>query len=97
MATYIILSKWTEKGVSKLSESPARLDAGKKALADLGGEMKAFFMTMGRYDMIAIYEAPDDATAARHTLALAAQGNITTETLKAFTEAEYREIFRSLA
>ncbi len=96
MATYIMLSNWTEQGVRKVSESPARLDVAKKALADLGGEIKTFFMTMGHYDMVVVYEAPDDETAARFTLTLAMKGNVRTETLKAFPEAAYRELFRSL-
>ena len=52
---------------------------------------------MGEYDMVAIYEAPDDAVAARFSLELGMLGYIRTETLKAFPEAAYREIVRTLA
>jgi uncharacterized protein with GYD domain len=96
MTTYIMLVNWTAQGAAKAKDSPARLDAAKKALKDMGGEFKSFFMTMGRYDMIAVYEAPDDAVAARFALQLGQQGNIRTETLKAFPEAAYREIMRSM-
>lgn len=94
--SYIMLCKWTEQGAKKAADSPARLDAAKKALGALGGEFKAFYMTMGRYDLIAVYDAPDDATAARFTLQLGMMGNVRTETLKAFPEAAYRELIRSL-
>lgn len=53
-------------------------------------------MTMGEYDMVSVYEAPDDAIAARYTLMLSKQGNLRTKTLKAFPEAAYREIIASL-
>ncbi|QCI66922.1 GYD domain-containing protein [Phreatobacter stygius] len=96
MTTYIMLANWTQQGVSKARDSATRLDAAKKALGDMGGEFKAFFMTMGRFDLVAVYEAPDDAVAARFTLQLGMLGNIRTETLKAFPEAAYREIIRSL-
>ena len=47
---------------------PKRLDAARKSLADMGGSFKSIFMTMGAHDLVAIYEAPDDAVAARFTL-----------------------------
>jgi uncharacterized protein with GYD domain len=96
MTTYIMLAHWTDQGVVKARDSATRLDAAKKALADMGGEFKHFFLTMGRFDMVAVYEAPDDAVAARFILQIGMLGNIRTETLKAFPEAAYREIIRSL-
>jgi uncharacterized protein with GYD domain len=62
----------------------------------MGGEFRAFFLTMGSYDIVGIYEAPDDAIAARFALQLGALGNLRTQTLKAFPEAAYREIINSL-
>jgi len=94
--TYIMLANWTDQGAQRIKESPRRLDTAKKALADMGGEFKAFFMTMGKYDLIGVYEAPDDAVAARFTLLLGMLGSVRTETLKAFPEAAYREIITSL-
>jgi uncharacterized protein with GYD domain len=68
----------------------------KKALKNMDGEFKSFFLTMGDYDIVAVYEAPDDAVAARFNLQLGMLGNIRTHTLKAFPEAAYREIITSL-
>jgi uncharacterized protein with GYD domain len=96
MTTYVMLTKWTEKGMVNVKDSPKRLDAAKKALKDMGGEFKAVYMTMGDYDLVAIYDAPDDAVAARFTLILGMLGNVRTTTLKAFPEAAYREIINSL-
>ncbi len=96
MNTYILLASWTEQGVRNLKDAPARLDAAKKAIKALGGELKSFHMTMGRHDMVVIYEAPSDEVSARFTLAVAQGGNIRTETLKAFNEAQYRDIVGSL-
>ena len=83
MTTYVMLTKWTEKGMVNVKESPKRLDAAKKALRDMGGEFKSVYMTMGDYDLVAVYEAPDDAIAARFTLILGMLGNVRTTTLKA--------------
>jgi uncharacterized protein with GYD domain len=96
MTTYVMLANWTDQGVLKVKDSPRRLDTAKKALKDMGGEFKSFFLTMGDYDIVAIYEAPDDAVAARFNLQLGMLGNIRTRTLKAFPEAAFREIISSL-
>jgi uncharacterized protein with GYD domain len=96
VTTYIILLNWTDQGAKNVTDSPKRLDAAKARLAEMGGEMKAFYMTMGEYDMVAICEAPDDAVAARFALSVGSQGNVRSRTLKAFPEAAYREIIRSL-
>ena len=95
MPTYIMLANWTDQGAQKVKDSPRRVDTARKALADMGGEFKGFYMTMGDYDLIAIYEAPDDAVAARFTLVLGMLGTVRTKTLKAFPEAAYREIIAS--
>jgi uncharacterized protein with GYD domain len=96
MTTYVMLANWTDQGVLNVKDSPRRLDAAKKALKDMSGEFKFFFLTMGDYDIVAIYEAPDDAVAARFNLQLGMLGNIRTRTLKAFPEAAFREIISSL-
>jgi uncharacterized protein with GYD domain len=96
MTTYVMLANWTEQGILKAKDSPSRLDTAKKALREMGGEFKSFYLTMGDYDMVAIYEAPDDAVAARFSLQLGMLGNVRTRTLKAFPEAAYREIINSL-
>ena len=96
MSIYIMLANWTEQGARTVKDSPRRLDAARKALEDMGGEFKSFYMTMGDYDVMAIYEAPDDAVAARFTLQVVQLGNIRTRTMKAFPETAYREIVASL-
>lgn len=96
MTTYIVLINWTEQGVKNVRESPKRLDAAKKMLADMGGSFKQFYLTMGDCDMVAVVEAPDDAVMARLALGLGMAGSVRTRTLKAFPEAAYREIISSL-
>jgi uncharacterized protein with GYD domain len=96
MTRYIILANYTELGIRQIKDSPKRLDQAKALLKDMGGEIREFYMTMGDYDIVAIYEAPDDACAARFTLMLGRAGAVRTRTLKAFPETAYREIIASL-
>jgi uncharacterized protein with GYD domain len=62
----------------------------------MGGELKAIYVTMGQYDFVDVLEAPDDETAAKFALALGSLGNVHTETLRAFTQDEFRQIVAGL-
>jgi uncharacterized protein with GYD domain len=92
MPTYLALAHWTKEGVEKIKESPARLDAAKKAIELGGGKVVSFYMLMGQYDMAIVLEAPDDATLARTSLSLVSKGGVRMETTRAFTEEEYRKV-----
>ena len=92
MPTYISLNKWTAKGLANIQDSPARLDTVKAAAKAAGCEMEAFYMTMGEYDMVVIWKAPDEQTYAKLVLKVLAEGNVEGHTLKAFSEDEYRKI-----
>jgi len=96
MGHYISLIRYTAQGAAKIKESPARLDAARKAAEGAGGKFHAWYLTMGKYDAVIISEFPNDETAAKFMLATGSMGNVTTQTLKAFTEAEYRKIVASL-
>jgi uncharacterized protein with GYD domain len=96
MATYIMLVSWTQDGVKNIKKSPDRLTAAKKTFQSFGGEMKEFYLTMGRYDMVVVVEAPDDETLAKIVLAISSGGAVRTETLRAFPEDEYRKIVAAL-
>jgi len=96
MPTYIALLNWTQQGISKVNASAKRLDAGRKAFKKAGAEIKDVYMTLGQYDLVCVIEAPDDDAYAKAILGLASQGNVSTETLKAFSEDQYRKITGSL-
>jgi uncharacterized protein with GYD domain len=96
MPTYIMLANWTDQGARQVRDSPKRVDSAKRQLAEMGGEFKSFYMTMGEYDLVVVYEAPDDAVAARFTLLLGQLGAVRTKTMKAFPEGAYRQIVASL-
>ena len=96
MASYVMLFNFTAQGIEKLEESPARVDAAKKLCRDLGGEVKQFFGLMGRHDTMFILEAPDDETAVKIAAAISKRGNVRSETLRAFTETEFRQIVSAL-
>ena len=96
MQTYICLARWTSKGLENVKDSPSRLDAARKLFQSLGVTLKEFFMVTGQYDLVFIAEAPDDADIAKAVLSVASKGAIQSETLRAFTESEYRSIMSKL-
>ena len=96
MPTYISLLRWTQQGAANVKDSPQRLDAGREAFKKLGVEIKDTYLTMGRYDLVCVIEGPDDETVAKALLSLGSQGSVRTETMRAWTEAEYRKIVGSL-
>ena len=96
MPTYMILFNYTEQGIRAIREAGGRLDGLKKRLVEMGGELKAFYLTLGPYDTVAVVTLPDDETVARLSLLLGSTGNVRTVTMRAFPEPEYREILKEL-
>jgi uncharacterized protein with GYD domain len=96
MPTYISMLRYTQQGISAVKNAPARIDAAKEAYRKAGGELKSIFLTLGQYDLVVIAEMPNDEAVGRMALALGAQGNIRSETMRAFTEAEFKKIVGSL-
>jgi uncharacterized protein with GYD domain len=96
MPTYINLLRYTQKGIENIKEGPARLDAAKQGYKAAGCDLKSFYLVMGQYDAVVISEAPNDEAVAKLALAIGSKGNVRTETLRAYTEDEYRKLISSL-
>jgi len=92
MPIYITLLKYTDQGRREIASLPDRADAVAKRVEQAGGKVVGNYMTMGRFDQIALTEAPDDETAARLLLIIAGRGNAVTETLRGFTMDEVRQL-----
>jgi len=92
MPTYINLVSWTDQGIRNIKEAPQRIDAFKKAVEAAGGKLVGFYLTMGKYDIVTIVDAPNDEAIANIALTTGSKGSIRTETMKAFTEDQFRNI-----
>lgn len=96
MPTYVTLMRFTDQGIRNIKEGPARLEAAKKLFQSAGAEIKSYYLALGNYDAIAVIEGPNDDVAARLALAIGAQGNVRTDTMRVFTEPEYRKLVSGL-
>ena len=97
MKTYIALSSFTDQGVRSVKDSTKRADAVQEAAKKFGASMPQLYWTLGKYDLVAIIEAPDDESATAFSLAIAAAGNIRIQTLRAFNKGEMNGILARMA
>ena len=97
MATYVVLTNFTDQGIRNVKDSTKRADAVREMAKKFGVTAKEFFWTLGSYDVVAIFEAPDDATITAFGLAIGAGGNVRTQTLRAFSREEMNGILAKLA
>ena len=96
MAHYVTLMRWTTQGYAGLPKWRERIEEGERIIADAGGKLVGVYVTLGRYDVVEIFEAPDDDTAVAILLKLQRFGAEHTETLRAFTREEAEAIIRRL-
>ncbi len=96
MPTYINLVRWTDQGIKNIKEAPLRIDAYKKTVEAAGGKLIGFYVTIGRYDIVTIVDAPSDEAYANIAFNTGSRGSVRTETMKAFTEQEFRNILAKM-
>lgn len=96
MPHYVLLMNLTDQGIKGIKQAPARIEAAFKAAEAMGGKVLGFYTTLGEYDYVAIGEAPSDEVMTAFLLALGADGNVRTKTLKAFTPEEFAAIVKGL-
>jgi len=96
MPTYFSLLNWTDQGIKNVKDSPKRLDAVKKSIKELGGDLKVFYMLQGENDLMWIVDMPNDEALAKLLLRIGSAGNVRTTTMRAYPEEEYRKIIGGL-
>lgn len=93
MPVYVQLLKWTDQGRKNAATVVERIEeVAKRAEQELGVRVIGSYLTMGRFDQVVISEAPNDEALAKVSLMVAGRGNVTTETLRAFTMEEARKL-----
>jgi uncharacterized protein with GYD domain len=96
MPKYISLMTYTDQGLQTIKKSNSSIDSTQQMAEELGGKIDQIYLTMGNYDIVAIADFPDDATAATFVLRLGGLGNVKATTLKAFQEDAFRMIVNAV-
>jgi uncharacterized protein with GYD domain len=92
MATYVVLYKYTDEGAKKMKDTVKRARETRADNERRGFTVQGLYWTQGQYDLIAVVDAPDEASMMAGLLNIAGAGNVRSETLRAFTEAEMEAI-----
>ena len=96
MPTYVVLTNFTDQGIKGVKESADRFEGGRPMLEQMGITVKTHYWLMGRYDLLTVIDAPNAETASRFALTVGMQGNGQTETMRAFSLEEFREILQGM-
>jgi uncharacterized protein with GYD domain len=96
MANYIVLANFTDQGIRAVKDTTKRADAVRQAATRFGVTAKEFYWTLGSYDVVAIFDAPDEMSMTALGLALGSQGFVRTQTLRAFTRDETNSLLAKL-
>ncbi len=96
MATYVLLLNFTDQGIRNVKDTAKRAEAFKKIVDKAGAKVKEVYWTMGQYDGVLIFEAPEEATATALGLSLGSLGNVQTQTLRAFSVEEIGRILAKM-
>jgi uncharacterized protein with GYD domain len=97
MKTYVVLLNLTEKGVATITEGMERMASVSKHLDGIGGRIKDFYLTMGGYDFVVIFEVPGDIEMAKLLLTIGRLGAARTTTMRAFGAEDYAKILEGLS
>lgn len=96
MATYITLSTFTDQGIKSVKDTVKRADAIKEAAGKYGVKLQSIHWTQGQYDVVGVWEAKDELSIAALGLAIGQAGNVSTQTLRAFSRDEMSAILGKL-
>lgn len=96
MALYTVLANFTDQGIRNVRETTHRAEAVEAAARKAGVTVKSIVWTLGAYDLVCQFEAPDDATMTAFGLAIGMQGNVRTQSLRSFTRDEMNAILARL-
>jgi uncharacterized protein with GYD domain len=96
MPTYITYVKWTQQGLQNIKDTVSRVQQASSAAEQVGGRLVGVWWTQGSYDIVGVWELPDDETASALILSVGLAGNVRTETVRAFTGEEMQRIIQKL-
>ena len=92
MATYIVLGSFTDQGIRSVKDTLQRMEGCREMAKKSGVIMKESLWALGAFDLIWIFEAPDDQSMTALGLSMGALGNVRTQTLRAFSAADMSTI-----
>ncbi len=93
MPHYVVLYRFTDQGRKNIKDTVKRAAEVRKRNEERGFKVLGHYWTTGRYDLVTVVDAPSEAAMAAGLMGIAEVGNVSSETLRAFTDAEMGQIF----
>jgi uncharacterized protein with GYD domain len=92
MPSFVLLTHFTEQGVRNINDTIGRAEAFQTMAEKSGITLKELCWTMGRYDVVAVFDAADDESAAALALGVSSLGSVRCEVMRAFSFPEMKQI-----
>jgi len=92
MATFVVLAAFTDQGIRNVKETISRAESFKDLAKQSGVTVKDMYWTLGRHDVVAVCESPDDESATALMLSVSSRGFVRSETLRAFSFDEMKKV-----
>src|SRR5262249_25608032 len=96
MARYISLIKFADQGIRNVKDTVKRGDAATAEAEKLKMKIIDEYWTMGAYDGVVLFDAPDDETMTAFACKVSSLGNVKTETMRAFRKDEMESILSKI-
>ena len=97
MSVYVTLLNWTDQGIRNIREAVQRVDSGAQvAEQKYGVRLREVYWTVGPYDYVVLWEAPDEQSMSAFMLELGSLGNIRSTTLRAYDREEMSGILERI-
>jgi uncharacterized protein with GYD domain len=95
--TYVTLFNWTDQGIRNVRDTVERVDrASEMAEEKYGVMLGQIYWTVGSYDLVSVFEAPDGESVSAFLLELGSIGNVRSTTLRAYNRDEMSTILERL-
>ena len=96
MPMFVLFLNWTEQGIRAIKDAPKRAQAAQELAKKVGVEIRDVYLTSGDDDLLVIVDTPNGDNVAKFAMALGAQGNVRTRTVRAWPQAEFQKLIAEL-
>jgi uncharacterized protein with GYD domain len=96
MATFISTIRFTEQGIQGIKDTCKRANAFKAMAKKMGVKVQDIYWTLGPFDALLVFDAPDEETATALMLQLCSAGSVHTQTARAYKTVEMEGILAKM-
>jgi uncharacterized protein with GYD domain len=96
MPMFMMYLSWTEQGIRNIKDAPKRAQSARELAKKMGITIKEIYLTSGDNDLVVMVDTPNGDNVAKFAMALGAQGNVRSRTVRAWPESEMHKLISEL-